>query len=420
MFDPVLWSRSIVSRMDLRLALPGARRLPLVSTGPRPIFVVWEITLACDQHCRFCGTRAGKRHPDELTTDEALGIVDQLAAMGTREVAIHGGEAYLRDDWLDIVRAIRKHDIDCTMVTAGRGFTAELARAAKAAGITAVSVSLDGTAPTHDALRGWPGSFTAAREAMIHLREAGVPVGGNTQVNRKNYRELPEILDVLAEQSAYGWQVQLMVPMGRAADAADLWLEPYDMLEIMPRIAAARDLADARGIKLWPGNNVGYFGPYEHLLRGDRSVAGYSSGCGGGIGTLGIEANGNIKACSAMSSAGFVGGRARERSLEDIWNNAPELRFSRDFVVDDLWGFCRDCYYAEPCKGGCVWTADTILGRRGNNPYCHHRALEMLAAGKRERLTRVRAAPGKIRDTARFELIVEDAPPEWVASLPRS
>ena len=53
-----------------------------------------------------------------------------------------------------------------------------------------------------------------------------------------------------------------MVPMGRATEADDLWLQPYDILEVMPRIAAARQRADERGVKLWPGNNVGYFGPY--------------------------------------------------------------------------------------------------------------------------------------------------------------
>ncbi len=396
-----------------------AKRLAVVGDRFYPRFVVWEITLRCDQQCRFCGTRAGRARPDELTTAEALGVVDQLAEMGTVEIAIHGGEAYLRPDWLEIVRAIRAHGIDCTMVTGGRGLSAELAVKAKEAGITAVSVSVDGTEPTHDALRGLRGSHAAAMRALDNLRAAGVPVGCNTQINRKNLRELDAVLDLIASRDVYGWQVQLMVPMGRAAEADDLWLQPYDLLEIMPRVAEARRKCDARGIKLWPGNNVGYFGPYEHLLRADRSRAGYSSGCGGGVRVMGLEANGDVKGCSAMGTGGFVGGNVRERSLTDIWDNAPELRFARGFVLDDLWGFCRTCYYGEHCKGGCLWTSSTLLGKTGNNPYCHHRALEMLARGKRERLTLVRAAPGRVRDTARFELSEEVAPPDWVAALPR-
>ncbi|MBI3206603.1 MAG: radical SAM protein [Myxococcales bacterium] len=393
------------------------RRLQVVSEY-RPLLVVWETTLRCDQHCRFCGTRAGKKHPDELTTDEAMGIVDQLHEMGTAEIAVHGGEAYLRDDFLPLVKAIRARGMECTMVTGGRGFTPELADGLKAADITAVSVSVDGLEATHDDLRGLKGSHRSALRAMELLRERGVAVGSNTQVNRKNYRELEGILDLVADRGAYGWQVQLMVPMGRAAEAEDLWLQPYDILEVMPRIAAARQRADQRGVKLWPGNNVGYFGPYEHLLRSDRTRYGFSSGCGGGIRTMGIEANGDIKGCSAMASQGFVGGNVRDKRIREIWDSSPELSITRKFQLDDLWGYCRGCYYADTCKGGCVWTSSTLLGKIGNNPYCHHRALEMLREGQRERLTLVSRASGAIRDTARFELSVEAAPADWKSALP--
>lgn len=399
------------------MAVPETKRLQLLTEGPKPLFVVWEITLRCDQHCRFCGTRAGKSRPDELSTEQALDIVRQLRDMGSAEVAIHGGEAYLRKDWLEIVRAIREHGMDCTMVTGGRGFTRELAEAAAAAGISGVSVSIDGTEATHDALRGLRGSHAGALAALGHLRDAGITVGCNTQLNRKNFRELPAILELIAEHGVHAWQVQLMVPMGRAAEADDLWLQPYDLLEVMPLVAQARARADELDVRLWPGNNVGYFGPHEHLLRGDRTRMGFSSGCGGGIRTMGIEANGDIKGCSAMGSEGFVGGNATRTPIREIWEQAPELAFTRNFELESLWGFCHDCYYAEHCKGGCIWTSSTILGRMGNNPYCHHRALEMLRQGKRERLVLVRAAEGKIRDAGRFELEIEDAPADWAASL---
>jgi radical SAM protein with 4Fe4S-binding SPASM domain len=385
----------------------------------RPLYVVWEITLRCDQACRFCGSRAGRAREDELTTDECLDVVRQLADLGTREIAMHGGEAYLRPDWLTLVRACRERGIDCTMVTGGRGMTSDVAKAAADAGISAVSVSIDGLEEMHDGLRAVRGSHAGALAAMDNLRAAGVLVGCNTQLNRKNFRQLPEITELLTKQKPYGWQVQLMVPMGRAAEATDLWLEPYDLLEVIPLVAEARARADEFGIKLWPGNNVGYFGPYEHAMRDGRSRRGHSGGCGGGVLTLGIEANGDVKGCSAMATAGYVGGNVREKPLREIWDHAPELRLVRDFKVDQLWGYCHECYYAALCKGGCIWTASTLLGRRGNNPYCHHRALELLRAGKRERLVRVEEAPGELRDRGRFELVVEDAPAEWIARLPR-
>jgi len=392
------------------MAAEFTKRLPVHAGEPhRPRYVVWEITLRCDQACRFCGTRAGRPAHDELSTEEALDVVRQLKEMGTLELAMHGGEAYLRSDWLTIVRAVRDAGIDCTMVTGGRAIDAELARAAKEAGMHAVSISVDGLEATHDALRGLKGSRASALRTMSELRDAGVKIGCNTQLNQRNFRELPALAEELSRFPIYGWQVQLMVPMGRAADSPDLWLQPYDLLEVMPIVAETRRRCDELGIRLWPGNNVGYFGPHEHVLRGGRTRSGYSSGCGGGVITLGIEANGDVKACSAMASTGFVAGNVRTKSIREMWDHAKELRFTRDFSIDDLWGFCRTCYYTEVCKGGCVWTSSSLLGKRGNNPYCHHRAIEMQTAGKRERLRLVRKAEGLVRDNAQFELVVEDA-----------
>jgi hypothetical protein len=79
------------------LAKPGARHLPLaddvraIDRRLRPIYAVWEVTLACDLACRHCGSRAGKERPDELTTAEALDLIDQMARLGVKEVTLIGG-----------------------------------------------------------------------------------------------------------------------------------------------------------------------------------------------------------------------------------------------------------------------------------------------------------------------------------------
>jgi hypothetical protein len=78
---------------------------------------------------------------------------------------------------------------------------------------------------------------------------------------------------------------------------------------------------------------------------------------------------------------------------------------------DELWGFCRDCYYAEPCMAGCTATSEPMFGKAGNNPYCHHRALDFDARGLREVLRPIAAAPGQPFDHGLFELVVEPKPP---------
>ncbi len=407
------------------LAKPGARKLPLadearaVDRRHRPIYAVWEITLACDLACRHCGSRAGRQRPDELTTAEALDLVSQMALLGVLETTLIGGEAYLRPDWLDIVRALRSHGIDVTMTTGGRGLTPELIDQAQQAGLMGASVSIDGDEATHDRLRGVAGSYRAAFEAMRAMRERGMRVACNTQINRLSMPLLASILESVAAAGIHSWQIQLTVPMGRAADEPDVLLQPYDLLELFPLLAALKRRCVELDIRLWPGNNIGYFGPYESTLRGHHAL-GHGGSCGAGRVTLGIEANGAIKGCPSLPTDAWTGGNIRDDSLEAVWERSQPLRYTRDRTTRDLWGYCAGCYYAEECMSGCTWTSFVTFGKPGNNPYCHHRALEMARLGKRERIVRVTPAPGEPFDNGIFEIILEDVPSPSFVPVPSS
>jgi radical SAM protein with 4Fe4S-binding SPASM domain len=397
-------------------ANPALRHLPLateardVDRAWRPIYAVWELTLKCDLACGHCGSRAGRKRPDELDTATCLDLVAQMAALGVLEVTVIGGEAYLHDDWLTIVRAIRDAGMHCSMTTGGRGVTAELARAGAEAGLRNASVSIDGNEATHDRLRGVSGAYRSALAAAGHLEGAGIGLSVNTQINRLSMRELPDVLETIIALGARAWQIQLTVAMGRAGDAPDLLLQPEDLLELFPLLAKLKGRCDEAGVALWPGNNIGYFGPYESILRAGLQ-RGHMASCGAGCTTLGIEASGAIKGCPSLHTVPWTGGNIRDASLQDIWERSAPLRYMRDRTVDDLWGYCRTCYYADVCRAGCTWTGFSLFGKAGNNPLCHHRALEMRRQGKRERLVQVAAPPGVPFDHGTFEIIVEEISP---------
>ncbi len=381
-----------------------------------PHYVVWELTLRCDLSCAHCGSRAGRARAHELTTAEALETVRQLAALGTKEITLIGGEAYLRDDWDVVARAIGDAGMKCTMTTGGRAFTKERAARAKAAGVAAVSVSLDGLSVAHDRQRGLAGSFDAALGSLRTLRQAGVAVTANTQLNRLSFADLDALFDLLVQEGARGWQFQLTVPMGRAAEHPEWLFQPYELLDVYPKLADIALRGRAHGLLFWPANNIGYYGPYEAVLR-NRGVAGEAvwGGCAAGKNALGIESDGTIKGCPSLPTSVYSAGNVRERAIADAWSAAPELGFMRRRQEERdarLWGFCKTCYYAPVCGAGCTWTAHVFFGRPGNNPYCHHRALELRAQGKRERLERVSPAPGAPFDHGTFALYVEehDAP----------
>jgi len=385
-----------------------------------PVHVVWEITLACDLKCQHCGSRAGRRRPDELTTAECLDLVAQLARLGTREVTLIGGEAYLRRDWVEIVRAVRAHGMDCAMQTGALHLNEERIRQAAEAGIQAIGISVDGLEELHDRLRGVKGSFAAAFEALRLLRKHGVASSVNTQITSQVLPQLRELCDLFIEAGAKNWQVQLTVAMGRAADNPELLLQPFQLLEVMPLLAELFWTGVERGMRLQPGNNVGYFGPYESVWRGGGDDRVHWSSCNAGENTMGIEADGTIKGCPSLPTVGYAGGNVRDLTLEDIWRNTPELNFNLTRAGEELWGYCHGCYYADSCRGGCTWLSHSLFGRPGNNPYCHHRVLELNARGLRERVVPVAPAPGLSFDHGRFDLLLETVDGQAVLTAPTS
>ena len=309
---------------------PKKVRLPLAhhvrpSDEVRPEYAVWEITLRCDLACRHCGSRAGRARPDELDTDEALALVAQMAELGIRDATIIGGEAYLRSDWHVIAQAMTDAGINCSMTTGGRNLTRERVEQAKRAGISTVSVSIDGLETTHDHLRAVAGSYAAALRALDELEAAGIPRSVNTQLCAINLREIEPLLDEIAKRKIHSWQVQITVAMGRAADHPELLLQPWQMLELMPLVARLARETKRRRIVLWPGSNIGYFGPYEALIRGDHPDC-HQTGCDAGLRSMGIEANGDIKGCPSLPTSEYVGGNIREHSLRDIWQRSAALQ----------------------------------------------------------------------------------------------
>ena len=381
---------------------------------------VWEITLKCNLACSHCGSRAGDERVEELSTEEAFDLIHQMAEVGIREVSLIGGEAFLRKDWLELAAEITRVGMVCTMTTGGYGINAATAARMAEAGIKAVSVSIDGLEKTHNGLRGRERSFQYCIETMEHLRDAGILVGCNTQLNRLSAIELPELYGVLRDAGMKAWQLQMTVPMGRAADNEDILFQPFELLEFYPLLAKIVTRAYSEGVLVSSGNNIGYYGPYERLFRGggDPKEWTFWQGCQAGLAVLGIEADGAIKGCPSLPTSAYTGGNIREVSLREIVTETPELTMNLKESTEHLWGFCKGCDYARVCKGGCSWTAHVFFDRRGNNPYCHHRALTLASEGKRERVRKIKAASGLPFDNGEFELIEEAYGAPWPENDP--
>jgi radical SAM protein with 4Fe4S-binding SPASM domain len=372
-----------------------------------PVHVVWEITLACNLKCVHCGSRAGKRRSNELSTAECIDVVRQLAAAGTREITLIGGEAYLRRDWLEIAAEIARCGIYCGVQSGARGLTKERIAAAYAAGVRAIGVSVDGLRALHDSLRGFAGSHDQAIRAIQDIRDVGIEPGVNTQVNARSMHQLPQIFDEIVAAGAKYWQVQLTVAMGNAVDNSEILLQPYQIIEVIDCLASLFHRGRDVGLRLLPGNGIGYFGRHEPYWRSLTSDIEHWRGCTAGETTLGLEADGTIKGCPSLPKSDFSGGEARSTSIEEALRDLAGRTVRRDGNRGR--GFCGSCYYWNTCRGGCTWVSHSLDGKRGDNPYCYYRATTLARRGLREKIVKVAEAPDEPFAVGRFEVRLERA-----------
>ncbi len=379
----------------------------------RSTYAVWELTLRCNLGCIHCGSRAGDSRSNELSLAEALDLVAQLAEVGVREVSLIGGEAFLRSDWLEVAREIRRQGMRLTMTTGGFGLGPKLAAEMADVGFSRVSVSIDGLKETHDYLRGRPGSWDWCFRALKALQEVGIEASTNTQLNRLTAPELPLLYEAIREAGVLVWQVQNTVPMGNAADRPEILFQPKDLLDVHPLLHYIMQRGLDEGLRMAPGNNIGYFGPYERRFRLRRNTpnpgTAFWVGDPGGVLSLGIESDGTIKADPSLPTDDYAGGNIREKSLREILYESDRLTFNDDGGVDHLWGFCKTCEFAEVCRGGETWTSHVFFDRRGNNPLCHHRSLFHAAQGLQEKVQLAERAAGIPFDNGVFDISVRPA-----------
>ena len=138
----------------------------------QPVTCVWEVTMGCNMRCGHCGSSCAQALPDELNTEEALELCDQLVDIGLKWVTLSGGEPLTRADVFQLVEYLSSRGVAVNMITNGWFLDKETAHKLKKSGIATVAISIDGTEQIHDKVR-TEGAFAHAREAFTNLKQEG-------------------------------------------------------------------------------------------------------------------------------------------------------------------------------------------------------------------------------------------------------
>ena len=341
-----------------------------------PVTGVWEVTMGCNMQCKHCGSSCLQPLPDELTTEEALDLCDQIAHLGLRWITLSGGEPLIRRDWDQLVRRLRERGVVPNLITNGWLCDQKTLVRAKASGIGTMAISLDGLEETHDFMRK-PGSFARAMRALELMRQEAISSGVITTVSKRNLTELDALANLLIERGVRYWQLQIGLPMGNFARQPELILSPAEVDAVID--FAHRNLDNDR-IAIYPADCIGYYSHKDLMVRqqAHRSAAPpLWKGCNAGKRSLGILHNGEILGCTSIRDRKFIEGSVRKRSLRAIWEDRNAFAWNRALRKSDLQGHCKTCQYGDLCLGGCPNTRLTMKGSiYAENEYCsYHVAL---------------------------------------------
>ncbi|HSN43263.1 MAG TPA: TIGR04053 family radical SAM/SPASM domain-containing protein, partial [Propionibacteriaceae bacterium] len=217
--------------------------------GERPFIVIWEVTRACGLVCKHCRADAQTQpHPGQLTTEQGKALLDTIAGFGTPYplVVLTGGDPFERSDLGELVEYGTSIGLSMSLSpSVTPKLTRERVQEMRDAGGKAMSVSLDGaTAATHDAFRGFPGTFDATVDAAHMISQVGFRLQVNSTITRGNVREMPALLADVIGMGAKMWYVFFLVPTGRGA--ALNALESHDKEDVLHWL---HDVSDRIAIK---------------------------------------------------------------------------------------------------------------------------------------------------------------------------
>jgi radical SAM protein len=333
--------------------------MPAISSDldRNPVVIFWEVTRACALKCEHCHAKAQpKRHPLELDTAESLHVMDQFAEFDTPPIVVlSGGDPFMRRDIFEIAEYGIKKGLTISLSPSATALvTHDRLKRLVDIGVRRVSFSLDGAnAATHDAFRGFPGTFDRTLAAFEAANDVGLSFQVNTMITRSTKPALPDIAEVVKQSGAVIWDLFFLVPTGRGLDLELMTADEHD--EVYSWIMANQREWSFRA-KTTLGQPFRRAMTLKRLTAGGRDLASISSDeikaawpgppTNDGRGIFFISHLGEIY------PSGFIpvsAGNVRKDSMVDVYRDSYVFTTIRD--RSQLQGKCGVCPFNVICGG---------------------------------------------------------------------
>jgi SynChlorMet cassette radical SAM/SPASM protein ScmF len=325
----------------------GQAGMPALNT------LYFYLTEGCNLACRHCwlGPKfdaTGNQYPT-LPVELFRKAIQEAKPLGLSGVKLTGGEPLFHPLFTSFLEIIRHEGLKLTIETNGLLCTPEIAAEIAKSPDRFVSVSIDGTdAPTHEWVRGVPGSFAAAQQAVRNLAAVGIRPQIIFSLLRSNAGQVDDMVRMAEELGAASLKFNVVQPTARGENLH----ENQETLNIADLITLGRHVEQ----ELAPETRLKLFFHYPQAFRALRHfVSGDGCSSCGIFGILGVLASGHYALCGIGEQVpDLIFGKVGKDLLEEVWRDNPILQSLREGLPGRLEGVCGRCLMKERCLGSCV------------------------------------------------------------------
>jgi MoaA/NifB/PqqE/SkfB family radical SAM enzyme len=341
-----------------------------------PNSITVELTFRCNLSCQMCPLDIPRvmynrsnheyvaaRKKEEMTTEEVLALVDDIADMGVKQITLTGGESFLRTDIFEILTRVKARGLKCCVNTNGWFLGKAQARRIVEMGIDSLSISVDGPNETHDVIRRREGSFKHILESLANLDEAKTELGRSNPgvgitctLSSLNQHNFSEVLDWLKDYKVISsiefeymfyterWAeeaTEKLIPLPVAKKEEDQVL-PFYLRDVDVDVFHAqveRTLAKGKDYKM----NVAFQPPLKTKDQiGKRFfdvTDAYVQTCFYPWKAARVNPYGDVYSCSIDVAFGNI----RQKPFQEIWNGDAYRLFRRTLKEQGIFPKCTKC-----------------------------------------------------------------------------
>ena len=310
-----------------------------------PRTVYRECTRKCNYKCIHCYSSSWVNTKGEIPFTIVKKLIDEISKYWWEFFNIWGWEPLLYPKIYSTIAYAKKKGIPTEITTNWFCLDDTNIQKLKKSGLKFIQVSIDWASQEIYWKIRIGGEINKVKKNIEKLIAAWFVVSICTVVNKINYNEIFDIIDLCIKMWVQYYRILPCIEVGRGSEITNLQISKTEFQELYKKILHLSD-QDLQWLKISFNENLVVpnrknidWMPEDHY------------GCSAGRTTCWIDAYGNVYPCSYMLFDKLLCGNIKEQSLMDIWRQSNVMSDIRK--IGTIYGKCHDCSYLKLCRGGC-------------------------------------------------------------------